>query len=220
MTQLNQGRTGSEQHHSRKSGPRQTAGMRMTLASVFSSMLGVLVGFFGDACFSANQIDATSASTCVCSTPSITGGVVHLPKHTKIPFGIQEPTTPTRELEPTSGATLETTFCVDRTPKPLSSFFMGSIICRISYNDRPLKAYRLGHGESSRAIVGGIHGGHKCNTVVLVSDTFSCSRHNHDEVRWDSALHVIPCACTDGLAAETAVLAGRMNARGVNWSRN
>jgi hypothetical protein len=220
MTQLNQGRPGLEEYDAGKSKPRQIGAIWIVLALILSFMVGLLVGFFGYAYCSSTQTHAPPAPTRVCSTTSGMGEAVHLPKQTETPFEIQEPTRPPQELKPTSAATLEPTFTPEPTPTPLPPFFTGPITYGFSYNNRPLKAYRLGYGESSRAIIGGIHGGYEWNTVELVSDTLSYFRDNQHEIPQDVTLYIVPCANPDGLAAGTDAIVGRMNGNGVDLNRN
>lgn len=93
---------------------------------------------------------------------------------------------------------------------------------RIGYSTqhRPLVAYRIGHGPSKRALIGGIHGGYEWNTVALMSDTLEYVIA-HPEVIPDAVtLYILPVMNPDGLAAGTDRVHGRMNGNRVDLNRN
>lgn len=85
---------------------------------------------------------------------------------------------------------------------------------------RPLYAYRLGRGESARAIIGGIHGGYEWNTIELVSATLEHFRTYTTEVPANVTLYLIPNMNPDGYAAGTSPEVGRMNGNLVDLNRN
>ncbi len=108
------------------------------------------------------------------------------------------------------------------TPVPTATrlSFEGPTIYGTSYGKRALTFYRLGTGPSARAIVGGIHGGYKWNTVELVSQTLTYFWQHPDLIPPEVTLYIVPCANPDGYAAETDLVSGRMNGNGVDLNRN
>lgn len=104
-----------------------------------------------------------------------------------------------------------------KTPLP---FIEGPFIYGYSFNGNDLLAYRLGTGPSSRALIGGIHGGYEWNTTVLVSQTLAHLQEYLDLIPSNVTLYVIPCANPDGAEAGTDAVYGRMNGNGVDLNRN
>jgi hypothetical protein len=90
----------------------------------------------------------------------------------------------------------------------------------LSFDGRPLLAYRLGTGSSSRAIIGAIHGGYEWNTALLVNEMLDYLWENPALLPDEVTLYVIPCANPDGYAAGTDRERGRTNGNGVDLNRN
>jgi hypothetical protein len=96
----------------------------------------------------------------------------------------------------------------------------GPFVYGRSHSGNDLLAYRIGRGASSRALIGGIHGGYEWNTTVLVEEILSTLEHDPDLVPSDVTLYVIPCANPDGAAAGTDAIHGRVNGNNVDLNRN
>jgi hypothetical protein len=105
------------------------------------------------------------------------------------------------------------------TPTP-TSFLVGPIVYGHSFGGRELLAYRMGHGDEARALIGGIHGGYEWNTTVLVNEFLAYLTENPDLLPTQLTLYMIPLANPDGAAAGTDRVAGRMNGNGVDLNRN
>jgi hypothetical protein len=121
---------------------------------------------------------------------------------------------------PSATSTVVPTASPTATATPLPSFYEGPVVYGESYNGRPLVFYRLGYGESARAIIGGIHGGYEWNTVEFVSDTLDYLLDNRHVIPDDVTLYVIPNMNPDGYAAGTDPVVARMNGNLVDLNRN
>jgi hypothetical protein len=80
--------------------------------------------------------------------------------------------------------------------------------------------YRIGHGPSKRALIGGIHGGYEWNTVALMSETLEYVIAHPEAIPDAVTLYIVPVMNPDGLAAGTDRVHGRMNANRVDLNRN
>lgn len=89
-----------------------------------------------------------------------------------------------------------------------------------SYNKLPLKAYSIGSGKRSRAIIGGIHGGYEGNTVQLVEQLKEYLVANPYFIPNAITLYILPCTNPDGFKAGKEFYPGRMNGNGVDLNRN
>lgn len=94
-----------------------------------------------------------------------------------------------------------------------------TVILGTSTQGRPIEAYRYGNGESSRAILAGIHGGYEWNTVELAEALVSHLHDNPQEVPMEVSLWIVPVVNPDGLALGRGN-PGRANANGVDLNRN
>ena len=89
-----------------------------------------------------------------------------------------------------------------------------------SFGGRPLVAYRLGHGPTARALIGGLHGGYEWNTTALMSRTLEYLAAVPERIPSELTLYIIPLANPDGAAAGSDRVDGRMNGNGVDLNRN
>lgn len=96
----------------------------------------------------------------------------------------------------------------------------GPILYGHSFGGRELIAYKIGGGDKSRAIIGGIHGGYEWNTTTLVNNLMEYLRENPEDLPAELTLYIIPLANPDGAAAGTDRYVGRMNGNGVDLNRN
>lgn len=105
----------------------------------------------------------------------------------------------------------------DPSPTPIIE---GLILYGHSFGGRELIAYKIGNGNESRAIIGGIHGGYEWNTTTLVNNIIEYLRENPESLPPELTLYIIPLANPDGAAAGTDRVLGRMNGNGVDLNRN
>lgn len=165
----------------------------------------------------------------------ILGGCLHTPVNSTETLPVTPQATQIAEkLQPQTPLPAHTDVAPDATqvPNPLIQLtatmspslalepVSGPITYGHSVRERPLVAYRIGTGPSSRAIVGGIHGGYEWNTVELV---YAMLAHLHtypELVPADVTLYVIPNMNPDGYAAGTDAVVARMNANLVDLNRN
>ena len=103
------------------------------------------------------------------------------------------------------------------TPAPL---IQGPFEIGRSAKNRPIQAYRIGHGPIKRALIGGIHGGFERNTATLLNQMLAHLRRNPKEVPSQLTLYIVPMMNPDGNAAGTDRVRGRMNGNGVDLNRN
>lgn len=170
-------------------------------SAVVVGIIGLLAGFslirsFGNDAAEGPPVTQTTDGSTTVPSPSL----------------VATATAPTSTPQPTT---------VPLTPTPTERpFFEGPFSYGTSFDGRPLRAYRLGHGPSKRAIIGAIHGGYEWNTVDLVSKTLEYLQANPSVVPDDVTLYVIPCANPDGYAAGTDREHGRVNGNGVDLNRN
>lgn len=85
----------------------------------------------------------------------------------------------------------------------------------VSYEGRPIRAYRFGEGPHKLVVVGATHGGAERNTRVLSEQLIDWFRNHPEDIPADVELIIIPLLNPDG-----DVLDVRQNARGVDLNRN
>ena len=128
-----------------------------------------------------------------------------------------EPALPTATLVSSEATEVASPPPPSATPQAVAE---GPFVYGRSFNGNDLLAYRIGRGPSSRALIGGIHGGYEWNTTVLVEEILSTLEHDPGLVPPDVTLYVIPCANPDGAAAGTDAIHGRVNGNNVDLNRN
>lgn len=108
-----------------------------------------------------------------------------------------------------------------------------------SVDKREIAAYHYGTGKKEILFVGGVHGGYEWNTVLVAYELMDYLEANPDVVPKDLKVTVIPVLNPDGLSkavslsktdlrftsadvssSKETVIAGRLNANGVDLNRN
>lgn len=84
---------------------------------------------------------------------------------------------------------------------------------------RSIVARRLGAGQRTLMLVGGIHGGWEANTVTLMNQLMTHFDEHPEDIPPGLSLVIIPAANPDGLVRGLEP-AGRFNANGVDLNRN
>lgn len=149
--------------------------------------------------------------------------------------------TPADELAATI-ITSTVTVPASRTPTPMVPAAVTSktpitlsepTLVGLSYGQRPIVDYQIGHGSEQVLLVGGMHGGYEWNTILLAYDLLDYFVAHSDLIPQTITVHIIPNANPDGQFAVTGKegrftvgdvfedsTPGRFNGRGVDLNRN
>lgn len=112
------------------------------------------------------------------------------------------------------------TYEITSTPTPSPTLFSPEpIIIGNSIEGRPLEVFKFGHGEISRMVVAGIHGGYEGNTIQLADQLIQILSVRHDLVPEGITLYILRALNPDG-EARSSSYKGRVNENLVDLNRN